>query len=307
MKRRNGNLVAPRLGSSPFQPGSHLLTFGEGGLRWRRAAERLGRQAVTSGLFSNVVVWNGDDVLAADNLFFAQRHSLFHSRNRGWGYWCWKPFMIRWYLENSNSAANRIFFLDAGFHVNSTSAAQERFRSYEQHVDANNMLVMRNQSIVEREWTKPAVFNRLQISELDRLTQQVAGGLVGVKAAEMGIALVKEWEALTLEDDGSLLLEPSGAADVGRYLKAHRHDQSLLSCLSKARGVPPLDDESYFAPDWKRAGADFPFWAVRNRSGVNFHPSWPIYRSKKLLDKLYTSGYDVIFGRGTNKFHMSEL
>lgn len=287
------NSSGPRIGDLTAR-GTHLLAFGDGSVRWRRAARRLGWQARSSGLFQNVVVWDASDLSAADPLFFAKRAKLFDGHGPGFGYWSWKPFMLRWYLERPDLAADRILYLDSGVHLNMTPGARRRFREYETLTDERSILVMQCDGLPEREWTKPSVLERLNMRQADANSGQIMATLLMLNRSSLALEICREWEGLSLEAQGEHLLDPANSEDAGQDLLAHRHDQSVFSCLVKSKEILPLRDEAYFAPDWRRNGRDFPLWAVRNRSGTLFvEPDW-LFKIKKGIERLALRGLRVM-------------
>src|SRR6266481_3698212 len=76
----------------------HFLTFGAGDT-WPEAARRLGDQARSTAMFSSVSVEIGDESFSRWPEF--KQHREFVEKNpRGWGYWLWKPFLIRSYFRS---------------------------------------------------------------------------------------------------------------------------------------------------------------------------------------------------------------
>lgn len=278
--------TGPRVGNIDA-PGTHLLTFGDGSERWRRAAKRLMRQAEGSRWFGNVTAWDASDLEAADPHFFVDRAGLYRGAALGFGYWSWKPFMLRWYLENPDLGADRILYLDSGVHLNTSASARRRFCEYETLVHERSVLLMQCQGLPEREWTKSQVLTRLMVDSSACVSSQIMATLLMVDRSDKAISFCREWEALTMEDGGQLLLDPETKLEAGPDLRAHRHDQSILSCLAKSSNLEPIPDEAYFAPNWGRGGVNYPLWAVRNRTGVLFTDREWLYKSKRVMERAY--------------------
>jgi hypothetical protein len=137
---------------------------------------------------------------------------------------------------------------------------------YLQLARENRALTFHLDGFQENHWTKPEVFEALDISGTSQLSdQRLATVLVFSKSPETR-DLVDEWAEASISDGGFLLNNDSQKSHGVPGFRAHRNDQSLWSVISKERGVPSISDETYFSPDWKSAGANFPFWATRLRS-----------------------------------------
>lgn len=242
--------------------GTHLLTFGGGSHGWRGAAQRLRREALASGWFTNVVVVEDRDLSMLDAAFFSDRVSQFCPPSTGYGYWSWKPFVLDKYLHLSELGAERVMFIDAGCHLNSTSTARTRFAEYERIADDDGALLFHMSDRPERDWTSEELMKRLGISQVHASSPQVLGGVLMLSNSPRARGLVRAWNDTCLADHGRLLIAPGEAF--------HRYDQSILSCLSKVQGFRSIPDETYFAPDWRRDGTDYPVWAVRNPTSVSF-------------------------------------
>jgi hypothetical protein len=137
---------------------------------------------------------------------------------------------------------------------------------YLQLAREHRALTFRLDGFQENHWTKPEVFEALNVSRTTQLSdQRLATVLVFNKSAGTR-DLVDEWAEASLFDGGYLLNNDSQNSHAVPGFKAHRNDQSLWSVISKERGVPSISDETFFAPDWDLNGANFPFWATRLRS-----------------------------------------
>ncbi|MBI1351776.1 MAG: hypothetical protein GC156_11740 [Actinomycetales bacterium] len=264
-----------------------LIAFADGSMRWRRAGRRFERDAHATGWFADVIVYTADRIRAEFPEYFAARAELYEQPSPGFGYWAWKAFLLLKHLETAPDAISRVFYLDVGSHFNVTEAAHKRFRLYEERADETGSLLMTMPHLPEREWTKPAVIEHFSLSEEQALEGQFVGGVVMLPRTDASLELCREWEAATLLDGQRLLRDPVTDDERGPYLKHHRHDQSVLSCLAKSRGIEGIPDETFFAPDWAERGRDYPIWTVRNRSGVRFSSNPPWFRSKRIAERAY--------------------
>ena len=99
--------------------------------------------------------------------------------------------------------------------------------------------------LIEKQWTKPIVFQRLGVSHREDIlnSNQIQGGFVGVRKSKQSVELIREW--LINCCDKELLLPLSEDEEKGECI-AHREDQSLLSVLSKIKGIKCHKDPTQY-------------------------------------------------------------
>jgi hypothetical protein len=96
---------------------------------------------------------------------------------------------------------------------------------------------------------------------------QHVGGINFFKNTPNTIDLVKEWQQICSEDNYHYIDDSPSVKPNHNIFKEHRHDQSIFSLLvKKYNHFCVLNDETYWAPDWKNLGKEYPIWAVRNSS-----------------------------------------
>lgn len=229
---------------------------------------RLGKEILSA--FPGSKLWEfNEQQLAMDEKFRQLKLDEFAKQNpRGFGLWSWKPFLVN-HVLNSVEDGDIVFYLDAGVSINQSPSAMRRFGEYLDHIEANGFLLFQMQ-LPESDWTKLSFLeaSKLKVNQWD--SGQVLAGLLGFTANRTSRDFTKSWSDLASFGDGIYLKDPELDARQLPSFKAHRHDQSLLSVLSKLKEIPTLQDETYFGPDW-RAGRNFPLWATRKCSGI---PSW---------------------------------
>lgn len=249
-----------------------FFTFGGGLSRYRRAARRLQREAAVSGWFRHSHDWSPRDL---EPKFMLKHSSVMKPTVKGFGFWIWKSFLIG--QELRQSTADFICFLDAGCTLNSGSpSAERRFIDYVEFANEHHIMTMAMPHLPEQCWTKADVLDLLSLSPLDRASGQRQGGILVIKNSEPARELIAFWHLLSTQDgyryvDDSPSVEPCHPCFV-----AHRHDQSILSCLTKSAQLPTIEqDESFHASNQWESGQHYPFWAPRHLSGSKFRPHGP--------------------------------
>jgi hypothetical protein len=265
-----------------------LVTFAGGDRRWTWAARRLARQAEQSRMFASIRIHSAAD-LGSNHQRFFKEHVEPWSKCRGFGFWVWKPFIIREELRTRRQDLDGVMYLDAGHELNLTSTrARERLREYwASTLDGMGLLAPSLPGHPEFSWTRKAVMWQLDPSGRNHDTDQVqAHPMLRVDAESCD--LVDEWVSLCLQDDHFLLHDPAPGEDLDARFVAHRHDQSIFSLLVKNLGYVGPADETYHHPNWTEAGKEFPIWAARNRSGVSVAKTGRLGGLQRSIERLGT-------------------
>ena len=171
---------------------------------------------------------------------FRKANSAILSIKRGNGLWLWKPYIILKALDEIREG-DYVFYCDSGAFF--FSSVMPLIKSM-----GDNDIWVSNIAFIEEEWTKPEIFSQLGITDEGIKTSgQVQGGFFLARKSEKSCAFVREWLGLCSRPELIMPLEP------GEYhgeCIENREDQSLLSVLSKLRGIkahkPPFIAPKYF-------------------------------------------------------------
>jgi hypothetical protein len=237
-----------------------FVTFGGGLRKYRRAALRLGRDAVRTDAFTHVSALTHDDL---DGTFRARHAAILHANTRGFGYWIWKPYVISQALESGRSEF--LLYADAGCTLNlEPSTAASRLADYLEVAAEHSLCSFAMDHQPESKWTKRDLLSLCGISNADQASGQRVGGVLLLKRCDITRDLVGAWSRIA-EMDGYHYLDdsPSREPENEGFIE-HRHDQSILSCILKSAGLPAIADETFFGNDWNGSGRDFPLWVTRN-------------------------------------------
>jgi hypothetical protein len=264
-----------------------FLTFGAGLPNWRGAANRLGSQARESGWFESSIVLTDRDLASRYPHFSKQHAAVLNLRTRGYGYWIWKSFLISEVWEGLRSRHDGIMYLDSGCEFNVKSRdARGRLGSYFDTAADLGLFAVHLPGHPEHEWSRVVTMDRLGLSQSDRSSPQVQGGIL--IATEGSMALVREWQSICVEQDYRFVKDPPRGEGSAAGFRSHRHDQSIFSGLVKQAGIPTIPDETFWAPDWAEAGASFPIWAPRNRTRVPIEAADARSRVIRFAEKSYS-------------------
>jgi hypothetical protein len=252
-----------------------FLCFGGGGLHYRNASRRLSSQANKSKLFNRVYGLT-DFSLRRRYPDFWHQHENFISENlRGFGRWIWKPYLILKLMERIKNGEG-LFYLDSGSYLNfENDFALSKFLSYRELCNRNGIHAGQLNQIPnipidfsEKNWTRKAVLEKFQINKLERESGQVQAAYVMVIKNNQNMEFISSWYNNCTVDNYFNLLDGEFENNYPTFVE-HRWDQSIFSCLYKKFDFPRYIDETWWGPNWKVNGKQYPIWAMRNRTGID--------------------------------------
>jgi len=214
---------------------NYLISFGDDYFNYKK--QILKKQAESTGWFDDVIIHSPETL----EEFFNQ-HKDFVTNSRGYGYWIWKPYIILDLLEKINEGDN-IFYIDSGGCI--LEHRNKRFEEYLEMLNSTPILVFCDggscgnpPDYKEKYFQKMKVLKRFSLeNDEDFLNSgQIEGGVFICKKSQESIDFVKEWLNLVTEDNYSLVNDDDDFEQLNEY-RGHRHDQSILSILSKRKKV----------------------------------------------------------------------
>ena len=263
----------------------HFLTFAAGKTKLRMAGKRLTREAIESCFFETVKL-ETEDSLKSDYVFWRQ-HSAFITNKmnaNGWGKWLWKPHIIRKHL-NRIPKNSLLLYLDAGCHLNlEDKFPRERLNQYASIAASGGSLAMQLvngqfdqkeiNDLSEETWCPQDILKYLKVPEYLQKTPQIQAGILLFRNDSDSKNFLNDWFDSMVHDNYAFLRDYPRVQTDDLDFRGHRYDQSVFSPLYKLSNLPTIDDETWFAPNWSLNGADFPIWAKRNKSGMDFRKSY---------------------------------
>lgn len=211
-----------------------------------------------------------DRIYSLDETYFDKEFKAFFKEGdkknqRGYGYWCWKPYCIRRILKDMQYG-DALLYCDAGCHLN--IAGKPRLVQYFELLESNDIIAF-DQDTIEEQYTKEDLFRYFKI-EIDnsaiRKSRQVLGGIFFIRKTEQIEQLVEQWYEVCRYHYNLITDSPSTSANSTSFIE-HRHDQSVFSILAKMNGFSHLNiDETYARNgDWASM-SQYPIWAVRDKT-----------------------------------------
>lgn len=198
---------------------------------------------------------------------FINKYDNILQNERGGGYWIWKLEIIHGLLKNMNEN-DLLVYMDSGSTFN--YRAEKKFYEYCEIINSSSYGMLNfSQSFIEREWTINEIFqyfNLGQDSEIAK-TPQIEGGVLFFKKNSHSLNIINEFRNL-INFNPYLITDKYNSIQKESYFIENRHDQSILSILSKIYGSINLGNETNF----KNKESDqfsYPFLMTRHRNQNN--------------------------------------
>jgi len=201
-----------------------FITF-SGGENYYASGKRLFFQAQKLNLFDELILYT-DNYLKNDPDFW-NIHSNFVTNNpRGYGYWIWKPYIIKKTMETM-SDGDVLMYLDSGCEIDINK--KKIIDKYLELVKTEN--IIGTLTFIEKEWNKMDLIKKIDVKPFHLSTRQHQAGALLFVVNNETIQLVNKWYELACDYhniDDTPSIEPNI-----RYFREHRHDQSIFSLLTK--------------------------------------------------------------------------
>lgn len=188
------------------------------------------------GGFDKIIEFSPDDI---DSKFYENNKRILQ-QNRGGGYFLWKPYFVK-------KALNELHFGDYLFYADSGSVI---FRSIEyliRELDHSEQDIMVfTLPLVEKQWTKRDAFILMDCdtSEFADTNQRLATYFL-IKKSEKSEKFINDY--LFYSQDERIITDNPNVMGFENYHEfiENRHDQSILSLLSKKYNLKSFKDPSH--------------------------------------------------------------
>ena len=266
---------------------------------------RFHNQAKESNFFDNIFIYNEYNLPKDEKFEALLSHKLVPSR--GFGYWCWKPFIILKTLENLKDG-DILVYADIGCHIN--KEGEKRFYEYLDIVIEHKALCYKSHW-VEAHYTKADLFNyfdKLKDKNITDTPMRPATICIFEKN-DINLEFVNKWLQVFYDDFSLVDDTPSKIPNLDGFIES-RHDQSVFSILSKIYNASTV-----YAGEFEVNSKNFPFNALRDKKkiidndiqkSINKIVWWmPIRKNRNEIRKMYYDYcsnilLDLIYNKRTN-------
>jgi hypothetical protein len=209
-----------------------FITFGGGNNNYIEAGERLINQAKSLNVFDETILYT-DKYLINDKDFWNKHGNFILKNKRGYGYWLWKPYIIKITMDKMNDG-DILLYLDCGCEINK----QKKVLMNELFEKVKEYNIIKTTTQIEKVWNKMDLILKMNMNDekyLNSTTHQ-AGAII-FYINKLTRNLVNEWYTIACADNYHYIDDtPSIAPNVPEF-KEHRHDQSIFSLLCKKYNI----------------------------------------------------------------------
>lgn len=214
---------------------------------------------------------------------FYWKHRQLFKYTRGFGYWIWKPYLIR-------EALRKMVYGDFLFYTDSGCYFIKNVESLFNQFEANTHIMAFELPYKESSYTKRDTFVYMNC-DTDAFTQskQRLSTYILFKKTDITLSFVDEW--LTYTSDKRIVTDQDNTCGMSNYSDfiAHRHDQSVFSLLSKKYGFEGFRDPSQYGNSYI---ADYPnssyeqLLCSNRQKNIDYSPSIAMRIFRKVLNVL---------------------
>jgi hypothetical protein len=251
------SITEPKIESSNIH--TKFITFGGPTQNFYNSVNRICNEAKNLNLFKEIIGFTDNDL--KNDIDFWSKHSQFIENNsRGYGYYIWKPYLIK--KELAKLKTNDILiYADCGCEINLNG--KKRLLEYINLLSKSEYgLISFQLTHKEYSYTKKAIVDYFNLNSSIMDTCQILSGIIIIKKNNHSINIINKWY-----ESSHYHLINDITNNEHQYFKENRHDQSILSVISKIYGSIILDDETYF-DSWDK-GFNYPFLAKRIKNNWN--------------------------------------
>jgi hypothetical protein len=228
-----------------------LVAFADS--RLQPSAMRLARQAAEMRVYDRVLIMNERDLQPAFRARY--RHQL-RPGTRGFGYWVWKPEVLR-QVGATCADGDLLQYVDIGCHLHPPGRARlEEYFAMAADAECGMLAFALRlpadhgasrwqghppRDLSERCWTKGDLLDHLGVRHRSDVvdTPQVIATHFFMRWGTATRLFLDRWGAVWAHDFTLMDDTPSRSDNLPGFIE-HRHDQSVFSILCKLGGVPTL-------------------------------------------------------------------
>jgi hypothetical protein len=240
----------------------HFISFASS--NFSRTLERIKKEAIESEFFDVIQCFTEKDIPE----FYNKYENWIKSNPRGFGYWLWKPYIIKKYLSTM-SEEDILIYLDSGCTINKNG--KERFNEYIKWCIKSpfkNLSFQYNQ-YKEYQYTKGDIINYFNLPKENIYSGQTCSGFVFLQKCNLTCKMIDDWCNIMINNFNLIDDSPSKIKNYEGFVE-NRHDQSILSCLRFVIGSHFIKNEfdidlwgEHNLHKFKEKLPNSPFWATR--------------------------------------------
>ena len=249
----------------------HFITYGDSN-KYYISKKHIINMAKKSNFFAST---NSLSKSSLDQQFLKKYQNIL-SNSRGGGYWLWKPRLILNKINEINKG-DIVVYADSGSSFN--FHARDKFYEYINILcssEAGTLMFENRKEFTEVKYTTKELFSYFKVnlnSSIAKTTQLMGGHLILRKNDHSEYVLNEFFKVV--DYDNNLITDFYNKTKQDKQFITHRHDQSILSLLSKTSGGIGLKSQTFFRKG-SQEQKNFPFLSVRHyghkkKSIIQYH------------------------------------
>lgn len=203
---------------------------------FRKSQKMNTKTAYKKGKVDKVIEYSPKDI---DNKFYKENEKIL-SQKRGGGYWLWKPYIISETMKDLKDG-DYLFYCDSGaIYVNNVKYLINDLENSGQDIMIFEL------PLLEKQWTKMETFKKMECeNEIFFNTNQRLATYILFKVSNKSKKFINQYFEYCKNEE---IITDYFNKDIKQCESfiAHRHDQSILSLLSKKHKIEPFRDPSQY-------------------------------------------------------------
>ena len=243
-----------------------FTSFAGGSTQFRASADRIRREAIESGFFDLVYVY--DDLRHPKNLkeFFKKNSAKLIEK--GYGFWAWKPYLLLDVFKSSNNG-DVIVYADSGCQI--SNFGKSKLLSNLLICRTYGTLFFKMPGYIEKNWTKKKLLECLGVLNDEKIldSPQVQATYFYIEVNDYNQTMLLEWADLCVKENFAFINDDESTGVNNDTFCEHRHDQSILSVIVKKYRMHIQNYECHFRSIDYFINSKvllFPIHSIRNRS-----------------------------------------
>lgn len=235
--------------------------------RFENSIKRLEKSVYKVGL-DNFISYTPDMVALDED--FMLRNKVILQQKRGYGYWLWKPYIIRKHLLELKNQDDILFYCDAG----------AEFMTYPEFLiekcKNQDHLVAFGTNHINLKYIKYDCYKIMGLtSEEYYQAPLAAAGYMLLRKTPFNINFINEWFKYAQTQNPEIITDsPSILGQERSEFIDNRHDQAVFSLLIKKYNIETFRDPAQYGNPYPKQNSPYP---------QIFH----LHRSKNKLDKMF--------------------
>lgn len=222
--------------------------------------------------------------------------------SRGYGYWCWKPYIIRKTLDKMEEG-DILLYTDLGCFLNIDG--RTRLLEYFEMVRTSESGILGTRSQeksyngrpetirYDYQWTKGDVFDYFGVRNDKSYTHttQFESGIIFIRKSAVSIAFIDEWLEAIYKDFSLITDSPSRSPNLEGFIE-NRHDQSIYSILAKKYRIGEFSTNETCTSTREESWDELKEYPIHARREV-YYKSRRHYIHRNKLRKLYDAWWRI--------------